>query len=74
MAEQQQRKAPDRLVAERYYAECVHLPATESSAQAALQETINKKAKRRWQLISVTQKPSSQSLFLVWDTEGHFSG
>ncbi len=73
MAEQQ-RKAPDRPVAERYYAEYVRLPATEGSAQAALQEAINEKAKRSWQLISVTQNPASQGLFLVWDTSGFFSG
>ena len=73
MAEQQ-RKVPDRPVAERYYAEYVGLPATEGSAQAALQEAINEKAKRSWQLISVTQNPPSQGLFLVWDTSGFFSG
>ena len=58
MAEQQ-RKAPDRPVAERYYAEYVRLPATEGSAQAALQEVLNEKAKRSWQLISVTQGRTS---------------
>ena len=73
MAEQQ-RKAPDRPVAERYYAEYVRLPATEDSAQAALQEAINQKSNRRWQLISVTQNPTSEGLFLVWDTSGFFSG
>ena len=73
MAEQQ-RKAPDRPVAERYYAESVRLPTTENSAQTALQEAINENAKRRWQLISVTQNPTSQGLFLVWDTSGFFSG
>ena len=73
MAEQQ-RKAPDRPVAKRYYTEYVRLPATEGSAQAALQEAINEKSKRRWQLISVTQNPTSQGLFLVWDTLGFFSG
>jgi hypothetical protein len=73
MAEQQ-RKTPDCPVAERYYAEYVRLPATEDSAQAALQEVISEKAKRRWQLISVTQNPTSQGLFLVWDTSGFFSG
>ena len=72
MAEQQ-RKAPDRPVAERYYAEYVRLPATEDSAQAALQEAINDKAKRSWQLISVTQNPTNQGLFLGWDTSGFFS-
>ena len=73
MAEQQ-RKTPDRPAAERYYAECVRLPATEDSAQAALQEAINEKSKRRWQLIGVTQNPTSQGFFLVWDTSGFFSG
>ncbi len=73
MAEQQ-RKASDRPVAERYYAEYVRLPVTQGSAQAALQDTINEKVKRRWQLISVTQNPTSHGLFLVWDTSGFFSG
>ncbi len=50
------------------------LPATEGSAQAALQEAINEKAKRRWQLISVMQNPTNQGLFLVWDTSGVSSG
>ncbi len=73
MAERQ-RKAPDRPVAERYYAEYVRLPATEDSAQVALRVAVNEKAKRRWQLISVTKNPTSQGLFLVWDTSGFFSG
>ncbi len=73
MAEQH-RKAPDRPAAERYYAEYVRLPATEESIQAALQEAINEKAKRRWHLVSVTQNPTSQDLFLVWDTSGFYSG
>jgi hypothetical protein len=73
MAEQQ-RKAPDRPVAERYYAEYVRLPATEDSAQAALQEAISEKAKRGWKLISVTKEPGGDGLFLVWDTSGFFSG
>jgi hypothetical protein len=71
---QQQRKAPNRPVAERYYAEYVRLPATEEPTQAALQEAINENAKRRWQLISVTQNPTSRGLFLVWDRSGFYSG
>ena len=47
MAEQQ-RKAPDRPAAERYYAEYVGLPAAGGSAEVALQVAINEKAKRSW--------------------------
>lgn len=73
MAEQQ-RKAPDRPAAERYYAEYVGLPATGGSAEVALQEAINEKAMRGWKLISVTKEPGGDGLFLVWDTSGFFSG
>jgi hypothetical protein len=73
MAEQQ-RKAPGRPAAERYYAEYIRLPAAESSAEVALQEAINEKAKRSWKLISMAQEPSGDGLFLVWDTSGFFSG
>jgi hypothetical protein len=52
MAEQQ-RKAPDRPAAERYYAEYVRLPAAEGSAEAALQEAINEKAKQSWKLVNI---------------------
>jgi hypothetical protein len=45
---EQQRKAPGRPAAERYYAEYVGLPATGSSAKIALQEAINEKVKRSW--------------------------
>lgn len=73
MAEQQ-RKAPDRPAAERYYAEYVGLPAVGGSAEVALQEAINEKAMRGWKLISVTKEPGGDGLFLVWDTSGFFSG
>jgi hypothetical protein len=73
MAEQQ-RKAPDRPAAERYYAEYVGLPAAGGSAEVALQEAINEKAKRSWKLISVTKELGGDGLFLVWDTSGFFSG
>ena len=73
MAEQQ-RKAPGRPAAERYYAEYIRLPAAEGSAEVALQEAINEKAKRSWKLISMAQEPSGDGLFLVWDTSGFFSG
>jgi hypothetical protein len=73
MAEQQ-RKAPGRPAAERYYAEYIRLPAAEGSAEVALQEAINEKAKQSWKLISMAQEPSGDGLFLVWDTSGFFSG
>jgi hypothetical protein len=73
MAEQQ-RKAPGRPAAERYYAEYIRLPAAEGSAEVALQEAINEKTKRSWKLISIAQEPSGDGLFLVWDTSGFFSG
>ncbi len=67
---EQQRKAPDRPVAERYYAEYVRLPAAEESTQAALQEAINEKTKRSWKLVSVANEPTG--LFLVWDAFHRF--
>jgi hypothetical protein len=45
---EQQRKAPDRPAAERYYAEYVGLPAVRGSAEVTLQEAINETAKRSW--------------------------
>jgi hypothetical protein len=71
---EQQRKAPGRPAAERYYAEYIRLPAAEGSAEVALQEAINEKAKQSWKLISMAQEPSGDGLFLVWDTSGFFSG
>ena len=70
-----QRDAPDRPETERYYAQHASLEASESgSSEAALQEAINEGARQSWKLISVTQDPASQGLFLVWDTSGFFSG
>jgi hypothetical protein len=43
---EQQRKAPDRPAAERYYAEYIRLPAAEGSVEAALQAAINEGTKR----------------------------
>ena len=70
-----QREASDRPEAERYYAQYAALKADpEGSSEAALQEAINEGARQSWKLISVTQDPASQGLFLVWDTSGFFSG
>ncbi len=69
---EQQRKAPGRPAAERYYAEYVGLPAAGDSAEVALQEAINEKTKRSWTLVSMAKEPGG--LFLVWDTSGFFSG
>ncbi len=66
--------APDRPAAERYYAEYVGLPAAGSSAEVALREAINEKAKQSWKLVSMAKEPSGDGLFLVWDTSGFFSG
>jgi hypothetical protein len=71
---EQQRKAPGRPAAERYYAEYVILAAVEGSAEVALQEAINEKAARSWKLVSMAKEPGGGGLFLVWDTSGFFSG
>ncbi len=72
---EQQRKAPDRPAAERYYAELLRLPAEAASAKEALQEAIHEGAeKKSWRLIGVAQAPGGDGLFLVWDTSGFFSG
>jgi hypothetical protein len=61
---------------ERYHAEYVPLSggAEEGASLVTLQEAINENARHSWKLISVTQDPTSQGLFLVWDTSGFFSG
>ncbi len=70
-----QRGAPDRPEAERYYAQYTTLKAGPGvSTEAALQEAINEGAKQSWKLISVTSDPTSEGVFLVWDTSGFFSG
>jgi len=71
---EQQRKAPGRPAAERYYAEYVGLPTAEGSVEAALQAAINERAKMSWKLVSMAKEPSGEGLFLVWDTSGFFSG
>jgi hypothetical protein len=71
---EQQRKAPGRPAAERFYAEHVGLPAAGGSMEAALQEAINEKTKRSWKLVSIAEEPSGDGLLLVWDTSGFFSG
>lgn len=72
---EQQRKAPGRPAAERYYAELVRLPADTDAAQQALQGAIHAGAeKNSWHLIGVAQAPGGDDLFLVWDTSGFFSG
>ena len=75
MAEQQ-RQAPDRPAAERYYAKYAALGVgSGGSPEAALQEAINEGARQSWKLISVMQDPtSSEGAILVWDTSGFFSG
>ncbi|HLL40470.1 MAG TPA: hypothetical protein VK357_12510 [Rubrobacteraceae bacterium] len=71
---EQQRKAPGRPAAERYYAEYISLSTAEASVEAALQAAINERAKLGWKLVSMTKDPSGVGLFLVWDTSGLFSG
>ena len=70
-----QRGAPERPEAERYYAQYATLKAGPGvSTEAALQEAINEGAQQSWKLISVTKDPTSEGVFLVWDTSGFFSG
>jgi hypothetical protein len=74
MAEQE-RRARDVPESERYHAEYVPLPGGEEGASlVALQEAINENARHSWKLITVAHDPTSQGLFLVWDTTGFFSG
>jgi hypothetical protein len=74
MAEHE-RRARDVPEAERYHAEYIPLPGGEEGASlVALQEAINENARHSWKLVSVAHDPSSQGLFLVWDTTGFFSG
>ncbi len=72
---EQQRKAPGRPAGERYYAELIRLPAEADAAQRALQAAVDEGAgQRSWKLVGVAQAPGGDSLFLVWDTSGFFSG
>lgn len=72
---EQQRSAPGRPAAERYYAEHVRLPAETEAAQKALQEAVHEGAeKKSWRLVGVAQAPAADGLFLIWDTSGFFSG
>ena len=73
MAEQQ-RKAPNRPAAERYFVQHLSLSAAEGSTDAVLQEAINEGAKASWKLVSMVKESSGDGLFLVWDTSGFFSG
>jgi hypothetical protein len=73
MAEQQ-RKAPDRPAAERYFVQYLGLSFAGDSPDAVLQEAINERAKVSWKLVSMVKEPSGYGLFLVWDTSGFFSG
>jgi hypothetical protein len=73
MAERE-RHAHDAPEAERYHAEYVPLPGGEGTSLVALQEAINENARHSWKLISVSHDPTSQGLFLIWDTTGFFSG
>ncbi len=71
---EQQRKAPGRPAAERYYAEYVGLPTAEGSAGAALQAAINERSELGWKMVSMAKDPGGAGLLLVWDTSGFFSG
>jgi hypothetical protein len=74
MAERE-RQASGKPEAERYHAEYVPLPdGGEGASLVALQEAINENARQSWKLISVAQDPTSQGIFLIWDTTGFFSG
>ncbi len=70
-----QREAPEGTEAERYYAQYTPLEAgPEGTTEVALQEAINEGSRQSWKLISVTNDPTSEGVFLVWDTSGFFSG
>ena len=70
-----QREASDRPEAERYYAQYSSLEAgPKGTMEAALLGAINEGAKQSWKLISVANDPTSEGVFLVWDTSGFFSG
>ena len=74
MAERE-RHAGEAPEAERYHAEYVPLAGGgEGASLVTLQEALNENARHSWKLISVAQDPTSQGLFLVWDTSGFFSG
>ncbi len=66
-----EREAHGKPEAERYHAEDVPLSGgAEGASLVALQEVINENARHSWKLISVTQDPTSQGVFLIWDTTG----
>lgn len=72
---EEQRDAPDRPEAERYYAQHASLDAGEGvSSEAALQAAINEGSRHSWKLVGVTQDPTSDGVILVWDMSGFFSG
>jgi hypothetical protein len=70
----EQGKTPDQPEHERYYSECVQLPADKDSAQVILQAVINERSGRGWRLVSATKEPSSDVVLLVWETAAFSSG
>ena len=73
MAERE-REAHGVPEAERYVAEYVPLPGGDGASLVALQEAINENARHSWKLVSVATDPTSDGVFIVWDTTGFFSG
>jgi hypothetical protein len=73
MAEQQ-RKAPGRPAAERYFVQYLSLSVAQGSPDVVLQEAIDERAKASWKLVRMVKEPSGYGLLLVWDTSGFFSG
>jgi hypothetical protein len=71
---EQQRKAPGRPAAERYYVQYLSMSGAEDPTDTVLQEAVNEGAKASWKLITIAEEPSGYGLFLVWDTSGFFSG
>ena len=69
--ERQARGVPEP---ERYVAEYIPLPGGEGGSLVALQEAINENARHSWKLVSVAADPTSEGVFIVWDTTGFFSG
>ena len=69
---QQAKEASQLPVPDRYYAEYVRLlsdAAEEGASLETLQEAINRGTRQSWNLVSVTQDPTSrESVLTIWDT------
>jgi hypothetical protein len=69
----QEPNAPNQPQPERYYSECIQLPADVDSVQAAFRRIIYERRGRGWKLISALMAPGGDSdvlLLVEWDTLG----